>query len=149
MPVPVALLYATVSGNAEELAHAAAAALQARGHECIVENLADVSVERLRAMPVALFIVSTWGEGVPPPDAEEFFAALKDASLRLDALRFAVLALGSSMYREFCAAGRILDERIAHRGAQRMLARRECDTKLKADFQEWLAEVEVALAPLA
>lgn len=139
------ILYATVSGNAEELAHAAAAQLVAHGRACVVENAADFPAARLREFDLALIIASTWGEGEPPPDAAEFWAALAAPELWLETLRYAVLALGSSSYRDFCGAGRVLDERLAARGARRLLARRDCDTKFKADFKEWLQQVEVAL----
>jgi sulfite reductase (NADPH) flavoprotein alpha-component len=142
---PVLILYATVSGNAEELAHAAAAQLAGRGRTAIVENAADFGAARLREFEAALVIASTWGEGEPPPDAAAFWAALAAPALRLESLRYAVLALGSSSYREFCGAGRAVDERLAARGARRLLPRRDCDTKFKADFKEWLQQVEVAL----
>ncbi len=142
---PVLILYATVSGNAEELAHAAATELGVCGRELVVGNAADFAVARLREFDVALVIASTWGEGEPPPDAAEFWAALAAPELRLETLRYAVLALGSSSYRDFCGAGRALDERLAARGARRLLPRRDCDTKFKTDFKEWLHEVEVAL----
>lgn len=145
VPAPVLILYATVSGNAEELAHAAAAELRAHGRDCVVENAADVAVGPLRECDVALLIASTWGEGEPPPDAAGFWAALAEPELRLETLRYAVLALGSSSYREFCGAGRLLDERLAARGAWRLLPRRDCDTKFKAAFKEWIRQVEVAL----
>lgn len=149
MSAPVLLLYATVSGNAEARAHAAAAALGARGRRCAVENAADFPAGRLREFDVALVIASTWGEGELPPEAAEFGAALAAPALRLDALRFAVLALGSRSYRDFCAGGRRIDELLAARGARRLLPRRECDTKFKTDFKEWLGQVEVALASSA
>lgn len=142
---PVLILYATVSGNAEELAHAAAAELRARGRSCVVENAVDFAAARLREFGFALAIASTWGEGEPPPDAAAFYAALAAPALRLESLRYAVLALGSSSYRDFCAGGRLLDERLAVCGAQRLLPRRDCDTKFKADFQEWLQQVDAAL----
>jgi len=146
MSAPVAVLYATVSGNAEELAHAVAQTLGGRGRDGVVANLADFPAARLGECDVALFIVSTWGAGEAPPDAADFFAALSAPALRLDGLRYAVLALGSSSYRDFCAAGRILDVRLAERGARRLLPRRDCDTKFKADFQEWLAQVDETLS---
>lgn len=145
MPFPLAILYATVSGNAEQLAQAAAEALRGADRACLVANVADFPVSRLRECEVVLVIASTWGEGEPPPDAVDFCAALAVPELRLEGLRYAVLALGSSMYREFCACGRVIDERLAARGACRLLPRRECDTKFKADFKAWLAQVEVAL----
>ncbi len=145
VPAPVLILYATVSGNAEELAHAAAAELRAHGRDCVVGNAADFAAVRLQEFDTALVIASTWGEGEPPPDAAEFWAALAAPELRLERLHYAVLALGSSSYRDFCGAGRLLDERLAARGARRLLSRRDCDTKFKADFKEWLRDAEVAL----
>lgn len=146
MPSRLVILYATVSGNAEQLALAAAETLAAAGHTGEVQNVAEFPAERLREFDTALFIVATWDEGMPPPDAEEFYRAIAiERTLDLSPLRYAVLALGSSMYRDFCAAGRLLDERLAARGARRLLPRRDCDTKYKTDFQEWLAEVDVAL----
>lgn len=141
----VAVLYATVSGNAEELAHATADRLAAGGRIASLANLADFPAARLAEFGAALFIVSTWGEGEAPPDAADFFAALAVPDLRLGGLRYAVLALGSSSYRDFCAAGRKVDELLAARGARRLLSRRDCDTKFKTDFQEWLAQVDEAL----
>lgn len=145
MSAPIAVLYATVSGNAEELAHAAAGELTANGRSCVVANLAEFSTARLAEFGATLFIVSTWGEGEAPPEAADFFAAVSESALRLEGLRYAVLALGSSSYRDFCAAGRTLDARLAERGARRLLPRRDCDTKFKADFKEWLQQVEIAL----
>ena len=145
MPAPLLILYATVSGNAEALAHAAAEQLGCGGYACVVANVADFTTARLREFDVALLIVSTWGEGVPPPEAEAFFSAVENPDLAMGHLRYAVLALGSSSYADFCAAGRWLDERLAERGAQRLLARVDCDTKFRADFQAWLARVEAVL----
>ena len=142
---PVLILYATVSGNAEELARVAAATLRAHERACVVENAAEFAAARLREFAAALVVASTWGEGEPPPDAAAFCDALAAPELHLDSLRYAVLALGSSSYRDFCAGGRLIDERLAARGARRLLPRRDCDTKFKADFQEWLQQVEVAL----
>jgi sulfite reductase (NADPH) flavoprotein alpha-component len=145
VPAPALILYATVSGNAEELAHAAAAALRARGRACVVENAAEFPAARLREFDVALVIASTWGEGELPPHAAAFCAGLAAPELRLESLGYAVLALGSSSYRDFCAGGRRLDELLAARAARRLLSRRECDMKFKTDFQEWLQQVEIAL----
>lgn len=145
MSAPILVLYATVSGNAEALAHATATELRARGRACVVADAADFAAARLREFDVALVLASTWGEGEPPPDAATFYAALAAPTLHLESLRYAVLALGSSSYRDFCAGGRLLDERLAACGAQRLLPRRDCDTKFKADFQAWLEQVDAVL----
>lgn len=145
--LPLPILYATVSGNAEELAGLAAAQLAAPGRPAEAINLADYSIDRLRAAPCALFIISTWGDGEPPPDAADFFQALRaGAPDGLAGLRYAVFALGSSLYPAFCASGRELDGLLAAAGAQSFLPRAEADTKYVADFRRWLDQVSAALA---
>jgi sulfite reductase (NADPH) flavoprotein alpha-component len=141
----VSILYATVSGNAEQLAQATAERLESAGWTAQLCNVADFPAGRLRETDVALIIASTWGEGVPPPDAEEFCAGLKDESLRLDNLRYAVFALGSSSYKNFCGCGKGIDEALDRCGAVRLLRRVDSDTKFKSDFRRWLEDVEAAL----
>ncbi|MBI2517149.1 MAG: flavodoxin domain-containing protein [Opitutae bacterium] len=139
MARPIQILYATVSGNAEQLAGLAAARLQAAGYPSAVANIAEFPVSRLGGSDVALLIVSTWGYGEPPPDAEAFCAALQaENPPKLPLLRYAVLALGSRSYTEFCWCGRRIDEGLAGCGARRLLPRVECDTKYLADFEAWI-----------
>ena len=148
MSASVLVLYATASGNAETLAHAAAERLRACGLAVQVANVADFPTARLSGAGVALIIASTWGEGEPPPDALGFCAALAEADrFRLDGLAYAVLALGSSAYRDFCGCGRRLDEQLARCGARRLLPRVECDTKFKTAFETWIDRVLAVLKP--
>jgi len=143
----IAILYATVSGNAESLAQATAERLAAAGRRSVVENMADFPAARLREFDTALLIASTWGEGAPPPDAADFCAALRrHEALRLPQLRYAVFALGSSSYADFCGCGRRIDEDLAGCGAVRLLPRVESDTKFKAAFEKWLQAVTAALS---
>ncbi len=146
---PLPILYATASGNAEQLAELAAAHFAARGWEATAVNLADFPASRLRETPLALVIASTWGDGEPPPDAADFVAALRaHEPLGLAGLRYAVLALGSSMYPAFCACGREIDARLAVHGAQRLVPRVDADTKYVADFRRWLDDATDALEQL-
>jgi sulfite reductase alpha subunit-like flavoprotein len=146
VPSGLVILYATASGNAEQLALAAADRLAAAGHAAEVHNVADFPPSRLGGYATALFIVSTWGEGAAPPEAEPFCSRLAaDEPLGLGALGYALLALGSSMYREFCAVGRRLDADLVRHGARRLLPRVDCDTKFKADFNRWLDSVLASL----
>ena len=146
MTRPIAILYATVSGNAETLAELARERLHAAGQDAAVHNVADFPATRLGEFDTALVIASTWGEGAPPPDAAKFCADLQgDAEWRLPRLRFAVFALGSSTYREFCGCGRQIDEDLARRGANRLLPCVEADVKFKARFTAWLDQLEAGL----
>lgn len=146
LPRSVAVLYATVSGNAEQLAQLAANRLTDHGFAVLMSNVADFPAARLKELDTALVIASTWGEGEPPPDAAAFCAGLRQpAGLSLPHLRYAVLALGSSSYTAFCGCGRQIDEDLARRGAHRLLPRIDCDTKFKSVFERWLEDVRLAL----
>jgi sulfite reductase (NADPH) flavoprotein alpha-component len=146
VPAGPLVLYATVSGNAEQLAHAAGEALRADGFAPAVRNMADFPAAGLREWDVVLVVASTWGDGEPPPDAAEFAAALAAAPAgSLASVRHAVLALGSSMYPGFCAFGRRLDADLARAGARDLVPRVECDTRFKAGYERWLADVRAAL----
>lgn len=143
----LAILYATVSGQAEALAQFAAGRLEQAGISAVVENVADFPAGRLQEFDTALIIISTWGEGAPPPDAVDFCAALQKPEARpLPQLRYAVFALGSSSYTVFCGCGRRLDEDLARGGAQRLLPCAEGDLKCQAVFEKWLAAVVAVLS---
>ena len=145
MSPAVLILYASVSGNAEMLATHAGQRLRAAGLGVEVANVADFPVVRLAEARTLLVIASTWGEGASPPEAEGFCAALGAGEAgRLPELRYAVLALGSRAYPDFCGCGRRIDEDLEKCGARRLLPRVDCDTKYKTDFARWLA----ALLPL-
>lgn len=141
----VTVLYATASGNSEQLAEFTTERLRALGADVCLKNVADYPAEQLANATVVILLVSTWGEGAPPPDAEEFCAALHAGTSSLAHLHYAVLALGSSAYAEFCACGRRMDEDLARRGARRLWPRVDCDTKYKADFTQWLGNVVSAI----
>lgn len=142
----VAILYATVSGNAEALAQLAGERLEQAGLRSVVENMADFPPARLQEFDHALFIASTWGEGAPPPEAAGFCAAWQQPEApRLPRLHYAVFALGSANYRNFCGCGRQLDEDLARAGATRLLPCTATDTKFKAAFEKWLGRVTLAL----
>jgi sulfite reductase (NADPH) flavoprotein alpha-component len=142
----VAILYATVSGNAEALAHEAGRRLEAAGVPSVVENMADFPPARLQEFDHALFIASTWGEGAPPPEAAAFCAAWQEPTApRLPRLHYAVFALGSANYRNFCGCGRQLDEDLARAGASRLLPCALADTKFKEAFEKWLGQATLAL----
>jgi sulfite reductase alpha subunit-like flavoprotein len=61
--------------------------------------------------------------------------------LRLPGLRYAVFALGSSSYVDFCGCGRRLDVDLEKAGAGRLLSCAEADTKFKRAFEDWLDRV--------
>lgn len=122
------LLYGTESGNSKNLASDASAVAERAGIRARVLGLDQLPAQELSKVHHAILVVSTTGDGEMPYNAFKFWDALAaDDFPRIEQLRYGVLALGESVYDEFCAAGIALDERLAELGATRLVDRMECD----------------------
>ena len=139
--LPLTILYATESGNAEALAGRAKQAAARAGFAARTLDMAEATPESLAGLRNLLVIASTWGEGDPPQRAAGFCKALLAADApRLPGLRFSVLALGDRAYANFCTTGRRIDERLAELGATRVAARVECDVDFETPAATWLGD---------
>jgi sulfite reductase (NADPH) flavoprotein alpha-component len=137
--VPLTILFATESGNAEALADSARKAAGKLGFAARVLDMADATPAQVAGAQNLLVIASTWGEGDPPQRAIDFHAALMaDDAPRFDHVRYAVLALGDRAYAKFCETGRLFDERFAALGATRVAGRIECDLDYEAPARGWI-----------
>ena len=132
------ILYGSQTGNGEAIATALAARAGEHGFTAALHSLADYRQSNLRRESLAVFVVSTHGEGDPPDDAELFHEfLLSPRAPRLPELGYAVLALGDSSYVNFCQTGRELDVRLEELGARRLLPIAECDVDFEADAASW------------
>ncbi len=137
-----AFFYATETGNSETLARQAQERASASGHTTAsVANLSQLRPADLVTLPLAVFVVSTWGDGEPPSDATDFFYDLEKAQLDLSGLRYAVLGLGDRDYSDFCGFARKLDERLSVLGAKPFLPRAEADLDYEDTYNEWIDRV--------
>jgi sulfite reductase (NADPH) flavoprotein alpha-component len=147
---PLTIVYATESGNAERLAADMAKAARKQGFKPSIIDMADLDVQSLVNVRRLAVIAATWGEGEPPSRAARAYAALmSDEAPRLDGVEYGVLALGDTAYAEFCATGRLLDERRAALGATRVVERVDCDLDFAAPAARWIDQALAALAPPA
>ncbi len=134
------ILFATESGNSEALARRAGRDAARLGFAPRVLDAAEATPADLARTERLLVIASTWGEGEAPARATGFLAAmLADDAPRMEKVNFAVLALGDRAYAQFCATGRILDERLAALGGRRAAPLLECDLDYDAPAAAWLA----------
>ena len=135
----LSVLYGTQTGNAEDLASDAAVLAKKSGYSVTVEELDSIEMETLADLQNAIVVVSTYGEGEMPDNAQIFWDKLSaDTAPRLDNLSFAVLALGDTSYDEFCQAGKLIDTRFEQLGASRLIQRIDCDVDYEDFASDWL-----------
>ena len=137
---PVLVVFATQTGQAEEIAWRTGRALHAQGTPVRVLSLNDVSIDMLRAAHRALFVVSTYGEGDAPDGASLFTERSMGTADTLQTLRYALLALGDRQYANFCGFGRALDAWLQSTGAVQIAPRIEVDNGDPAALAGWHAQ---------
>ncbi|MCY1211898.1 Nitrate reductase [compost metagenome] len=142
----VTLLWASQTGNIESLSERYATSLMESGFDIRSACMADYKLGALAKTQYLLLMSSTFGDGDPPDNGQDFWQALSaEAAPRLEHLHYAVLAFGDSNYDQFCGHGRKLDARLAQLGARPLLDRTDCDTEFQAKADAWLDAVIKAI----
>ena len=145
--MPIHILFGTQTGNAEELANDAAVLARQRGYEPHVSELDAVEMDKFASMERTLIVVSTYGEGEMPDNAEIFWQSLSASTApRLEQMSFAVLGLGDTSYDEFCQAGKLIDTRLEQLGATRLIQRIDCDVDYEEPATAWLDDALIEQA---
>tara|TARA_B100001057_G_scaffold54543_1_gene48448 strand:- start:1161 stop:2906 length:1746 start_codon:yes stop_codon:yes gene_type:complete len=143
------VMYGTQTGNAEELANEAATLADSRGYLSKISELDKIDMASLSEMENAIIVVSTYGEGDMPDNADIFWQSLYSSTApRLDRLNYAVLALGDTSYDEFCQAGKLIDTRLEQLGAKKIFPRIDCDVDYEVPAASWLNKVIMTLPDL-
>ena len=141
------ILYGTVTGNAETLAHKVAAMVRRTGRGTRVHDMAHCQASMLNDVGCVLVITSTYGDGEPPEDAAPFWRAVVHGNgLDLRGVKYSVLALGNTTFDHFCKCGRDLDVALERHGATRFYPRVDCDVDYELAATHWIYGVVANLS---
>ncbi len=116
---PAMIYFATETGNSKGLSLQMMKAIKAAGYKVKTSAVNRLKVKDINPDTIAIFIVSTHGEGDPPESALPFFEDLQNANDgQLSGLNYAVAGLGDSSYEIFCGAAVRLDKELQRLGAK-------------------------------
>lgn len=139
MSKPILILYATMTGNAEFAAKHVASSAGKRGFIPKVSDVNGCKFGDIAGEPRVALVVSTYGEGDPPPDAEDFQDwLLAQPEGALSGVQFSVYALGDTSYEIFCGFGKTVDAEFERLGATRVLERWDNDLDFEDTLDEWI-----------
>lgn len=131
------VVYASQTGQAQELAQETARLLHAAGEPVQLCPVHQLTPEALAQARCALWVVSTCGEGDPPDHAAAFASHTLASEPHLANLHYGLLALGDRQYTHFCGFGRQVDAWLQRCGATRLFDTVEMDNGDAQALQQW------------
>ncbi|WP_291856045.1 flavodoxin domain-containing protein, partial [Marinilabilia sp.] len=137
-PADVTILYGSKSGNARFIAEETARYLKSQDTTIDLQNMKGFSPGKLATISNLFIVVSTHGEGEPPPSAVPFYEQLFTSDISLQHLSYSICALGDSDYEFFCQAGKNIEQKLNALGAQPLIERADCDTDFRDTALNWI-----------
>ncbi|RXT05239.1 flavodoxin [Ammoniphilus sp. CFH 90114] len=112
----VLLVFASMSGNTEGIAHLVAEGIKQAGKEVDIKEIFDATAKDLLEYDGIILGAYTWGDGELPDDFLDFYDDM-DAT-NLTGKKAAVFGSGDHAYLHFCAAVDILENKLQECGAE-------------------------------
>lgn len=137
----ITIAYGTETGNAKKLATDFAAQAKKKGIQAKLVGLEQYRLNDLAKEEYFFTVISTQGDGEPPAAAKKFYDHIHQGELKLDRLKYSVLALGDTAYPLFCKAGEDVDQQLQKAGGQRIVDLRKCDTNYEDEAGSWFDEI--------
>ncbi len=133
------ILYGSQTGNAKGVATQLKTEAESRGLAVKLVNMADYKPNNLKKEKYLTLVVSTYGEGEPPEDAENLYEFLDSKKApKLDGVQIAVLGLGDSSYEFFCQTAKDFEQKLTKLGANTVYDRADLDVDYEDQATSWL-----------
>ncbi|MGZ2369448.1 diflavin oxidoreductase [Ancylomarina sp. YFZ004] len=133
------IIYGSRTGNSRSIAEMTQRYAKHVGLESCLLEMKAMDFEIINKLKYALLIVSTHGEGDPPAVAMDFYNYMhKEDRENLSGLKFAMLALGDSSYKDYCKTGKDFEIRLLQLGATKLIPLRECDVDFEETARKWI-----------
>ena len=130
------ILYATQTGNAEEVAQNLYSLSKAKGLIASINEMNYYNINSFKQLRNVAIITSTYGEGEVPEMGVEFWNELKISKTKISNLRYGLIALGDSSHEIFCGAGKAIAKKLEELDCKKIIENLECDGDTKGTY-EW------------
>lgn len=147
----VLICYGSETGTAEAAAGRVGRALRlCKPTICCLNDVAGLDIIKTQAISHMLVLCSTFGAGSAPSNAS-LFMETDIPSKQLADTKVAVLALGSSMYPDFCKAGTTVDQLLKAAGAVELSPLTKADEAVdsRATIAQWIQLAKNLIMPPA
>ncbi|MGX6962751.1 flavodoxin [Vagococcus xieshaowenii] len=109
------IVYASLTGNTEEIADIVAEALENEGLEVEIDECTQVDADDFLEADICVIGTYTYDEGSLPDDIVDLYEELKE--LDLSGKIYGVVGSGDTFYEMFCSAVDDFDQAFAQAGA--------------------------------
>ncbi|MDR3116773.1 MAG: flavodoxin [Bifidobacteriaceae bacterium] len=110
------IIYASITGNTEEIANKVKENLENAGVEVSIDEIDSAQPSDFDNFDIAIVATYTYGDGDLPDEAQDFYEELKEADL--SDKKYGVLGSGDTSYGEnFCKAVELFEEAFKAAGA--------------------------------
>jgi sulfite reductase (NADPH) flavoprotein alpha-component len=135
------VIYGSRTGNSKSAAQLAYDYARHLGIASEIHDMNAMNPAVITDMKNILIAVSTHGEGDPPAVAENFYNYMHSDKAKIPGeVKFSVLALGDSSYKDFCKTGHDFRNRLLQLGAKEISPLVECDIDYEENAMLWVRQ---------
>ena len=130
------ILYATQTGNAEEVAQNLSSLAKTKGFIVNINEMNHYTMNQFRKLKNVAIVTSTYGEGEVPEMGIEFWKDLESSKIKISKLNYGLIALGDRSHEIFCGAGKAISKKLDELDGKKIIENLECDGDTEGT-KEW------------